>query len=660
MLPPPDHLVFDEHPRLKAVTRLYLVVHGRSPDRDGLVAYMGHLRDGTSLEDLATGFLQSGEFRDRVGDRDPRALLYQHAWGADVGMPPAVPGQSLSQLVAALVHSPEVQARFPILPSLYPDGVPLDAPDYRMWLLSRPVPVAAAGPVPSFAILLDRPDPGALAEAVRSVLCLPIPLELVVAARWPVAAGVRKALGSDARVRLVQAPPWSSRAALFNRALAQCAGAFVGLIGQHDRLDAAVAALPAALRDTDIAITDDDRLGMDGSRQDPRLGNAWDPDRTLAAGCPGLILIRTALARQVGGMRPCAGREEWAMLLRVAAVVEEGRIVHVPLVTLSRREVPTAGSVQPAHVAAVEAFLRTKRQAGSVRARYGLPRVVYPLPAAPPLVSVIIPTRDRADLLRRCMDGLLTRTAYPALEVVIVDNGSAAPDALALLRDLVRDPRVRLLPHPGPFNWSALNNAGVASMRGQVAVLLNNDIDVLEPGWLREMVSQAMRPEVGVVGAKLLYGDGRVQHAGVVLGPAGRASHMWRYLPGDARGYLDQLVTTRRVTAMTGACLAIRAEVYQAAGGCEAENLPVTWNDADLCLRIGALGLRAIWTPHARLLHLEQATRGTDDTPENQVRFLRERTWMRARWGDKVDYDPFLSPNLLPSETNMRLVTCFR
>ena len=218
---------------------------------------------------------------------------------------------------------------------------------------------------------------------------------------------------------------------------------------------------------------------------------------------------------------------------------------------------------------------------------------------------------------------------------------------------------MRVLPQPGPFNWSALNNAGVDFMQGQVVVLLNNDTDVLEPGWLRELVSQAMRPEVGVVGAKLLYGDGRVQHAGVVLGPTGRSGHMWRYMPGDARGYLDQLVATRRVTAMTGACLAMRRDIYLAAGGCDAEGLPITWNDVDLCLRIRALGLQAIWTPYARMLHLEQATRGTDDTPENHIRFLREQAWMRARWGDAIDHDPFWSPNLLPSETEMRLVSRF-
>ena len=261
-----------------------------------------------------------------------------------------------------------------------------------------------------------------------------------------------------------------------------------------------------------------------------------------------------------------------------------------------------------------------------------------------------MPTRDRADLLQNCIGGLLQRTAYPKLEVVILDNGSTDSQAVALLHDLAQDRRVRVLSQPGPFNWSALNNYGVSQMRGEVAVLLNNDTEVIEADWLRELVTQAIRPEIGIVGAKLLYADRTVQHAGVVLGPAGRATHMWRHARGDSRGYLDQLIVTRQATVVTGACLAIRREVYRAAGGCEADRLAVTWNDSDLCLRVRALGLRVLWTPYAQLLHLEQATRGTDDTADNQERFARERDWMRARWNGAIDADPFHNPNLIPDE----------
>lgn len=287
-----------------------------------------------------------------------------------------------------------------------------------------------------------------------------------------------------------------------------------------------------------------------------------------------------------------------------------------------------------------------------VHSETGTLRVIYPLPPTQPMASIIIPTRDRADLMRTCMAGLLQRTDYANFEILIIDNGTSEPEALALLQTFSADPRVRVLPRPGPFNWSDLNNFGVSQMHGEVAILLNNDTEIIDPGWLREMMSQAIRPEIGAVGAKLLYADRTIQHAGVVLGPAGRATHMWRHALGDARGYLDQLIITRQVTVVTGACLAVRREVYLAVGGCDAEGLAVTWNDSDLCLRIRAHGLRVIWCPYVVMLHLEQATRGSDETPDGRLRFGRELAWMRTRWHEALDTDPFLHPDLLRSEAN--------
>lgn len=505
---------------------------------------------------------------------------------------------------------------------------------------------------------IGNPNARWLDAAITSALAQTFShIELLIAARGRFPKITRQYAEQDARVRLVKAPVWSGTASLFNRALGHCKGQFTGLMGQHDQLAAtAIAELAAAAAAADIILTDDDALDEHGLRHSPRLGVAWDPDRVIASGCPGLILARTALLRQVGGMRRTHGLEEWDLLLRASAGPAT-RITHLPSLLLSRRDRAraTPHGTHRAHRMAARRYLGMVGHGDcTVRSENGTLRVIYPLPKAPPLTSVIVPTRDRADLMRTCMDGLLQRTEYPDMEVVIVDNGSVEPDAMALLQDLSRDRRVRVLTQPGPFNWSALNNLGVDRMRGEVAVLLNNDTEVIDPGWLRELVSQAIRPEVGVVGAKLLYVDRTVQHAGVVFGPAGRATHMWRHAPGDARGYLDQLISTRQVTVVTGACLAIRREVYLAAGGCDAENLPVTWNDSDLCLRVRSRGLRTIWTPHARLLHLEQATRGTDETPERQQRFARERAWMRARWNGAIDADPFLNPNILPSEAEPR------
>jgi GT2 family glycosyltransferase len=624
----------DERFRFAAIARLYLVVQGRPPDIAGLRTYMDHLAAGSPLETIARAFVESGEFRARVAGRDPLSVLCEQALGENASQaPPAVlQAASLAQAAAALVLWPAVQERLPILSAMFPDGVPMEPEPYRTWLLGRPSPTPSIGPSISFVLLLDRPDPALLAETVRSVP-QGAGVQLVAAGRWPVAPEVRRVLHGRARLvlGLPGFMPGTGQAGLFNRALARCTGDFTALLGQHDVLDASAASLPGRLGSADIAIADDDRIDAAGHRSGPRLGAAWDPDRAAAAGeWPGLVMFRTALLRAGGGMRACAGREEWAMLLRAAA---RGAVAHIPLVALSRRALAERATMQTPQLDAASAFLSQVGETGRVERAGPLLRVVHDLPAPPPMASVIIPTRDRADLLRRCVEGLLGRTDYPALEVILVDNGSTEPAALELLAVLAQDARVRVLREPGPFNWSALNNAGVAAMRGTFALLLNNDIDVLHPGWLREMVSQAARPGVGVVGAKLLY--------------------------GTAPGYLDQLQVTRRVAALTGACLVLRRDLYTAVGGCEAAALPVTWSDVDLCFKLRQRGLHAVWTPHARLLHLEQASRGSDETPENRARHQRERAWMASRWGDWLDCDPYRNPNLLPSETDLRLVTRF-
>jgi GT2 family glycosyltransferase len=275
--------------------------------------------------------------------------------------------------------------------------------------------------------------------------------------------------------------------------------------------------------------------------------------------------------------------------------------------------------------------------------------------SATPLVSIVIPTRDRADLLKRCIDGLMTRTDYAQRHIVIVDNGSIAADARALLNALAADPRISILARPGDFNYSALCNDGAAVGNPDILVFLNNDISVVDPGWLHPLVAFAARPDVGAVGPKLLFPNGEIQHAGVVLGLRGCAGHPYYRSPRHARGYRDGLTLVREVSAVTGACLAVEKRKFDAIGGFDAVNLPVSLNDVDLCLRLSAEGWRCLWTPEPALQHVESASRGYYRADENPHR--EEDAFFMRKWGHLVRDDPFFHPALSLASHDIRLDT---
>jgi GT2 family glycosyltransferase len=232
------------------------------------------------------------------------------------------------------------------------------------------------------------------------------------------------------------------------------------------------------------------------------------------------------------------------------------------------------------------------------------------------------------------------------MELIIVDNGSIEAGTFALLNGLKDDPRVRILNVPGAFNYPFLNNIGVREATGTILMLLNNDVEIIDQGWLKEMVSLTMHPEIGVVGAKLLYPNGRLQHGGVATGPYSAIGHLLHASMGDDPGYCGQLALTRALTAVTGACMSLRREVFMEVGGLD-EALAIAFNDIDLCMRVSDLGYRIVWTPNARLIHREGASRGNDLEGANHVRAATEWAFMRSRWGRLLDRDPYHNPNLL-------------
>ena len=637
--------------------RLHRAALGRDPDAAGLAALVAAHRGGADLLSLARVLVGAAEFAALHGPGDADApadagfagRIAAQAFGpgsdsAAGALAETVEGLGRAEAVAAVAEAAPVRKRSPLLPGLFPDVPPDDPVAYAFWIEAHdtvpPDALARVAPRPGPRVSLAMRAGDSEMEAVlRSVASLQEQThrdwELCLACRlhspWP-----RRAAGtlaeSEPRVVLLDSPPLASAIGALNHALSARTGAVAGLLEPGDTLPptALLEALSALDPDTLLVFTDEDQADPAGRRSAPRFKPGYSPDAMQAVDAVGqLALYRTGLIAELGGLDPAAApHEAYDFARRAAAVAGPGRIRHVPAVLFHRAAAPP-------------------------------PDPPAPLPPAPPdplpPVSVIMPTRDRADLLAVAAQGVLHGTDYPALKLMVVDNGSTEPAALALLAELDADPRVQVLPWPGAFNFAAMNNAAARRAKGQVLLLLNNDVELIDPGWLRAMMAHAVRPDVGAVGARLLYRDGSLQHGGMALGPAGRATHLLRGAPRDAPGYGNQLAATRDLSAVTAACLAIRADVWVRVGGMD-ERLPVAWNDVDLCQRVRAAGLRVIWTPHAVLLHLEGETRGADAAdPARQARFLADQALYRETWGRAADEDPFLNPNLIAGDRQLLL-----
>jgi GT2 family glycosyltransferase len=295
---------------------------------------------------------------------------------------------------------------------------------------------------------------------------------------------------------------------------------------------------------------------------------------------------------------------------------------------------------------AVEEHLRRQQVAASVEsiAELAVQRVKYAPPEPKPLVSIIIPTRNGQKLVRQCVESIRAKTTYAPYEIVLVDNGSDQKSAIEYFHALRDAGTVRLLEDPLPFNFSRINNAAVREARGNYLVFLNNDIEVITPDWLTELVSHAQRPEIGAVGARLWYPNDTIQHAGLVL-VAGLAGHAHLGRKRGDHGYFSRASLIQSLSAVTAACICVRRDVFEEMGGFD-ETLAVAFNDVDLCLRIRAAGYRILYTPYAELYHHESASRGYEDTPEKMKRFQKEADLLRARWMSVLMSDPYYNPNL--------------
>jgi GT2 family glycosyltransferase len=352
------------------------------------------------------------------------------------------------------------------------------------------------------------------------------------------------------------------------------------------------------------------------------------------------------------------GRQgDYARLLHCLPHLREDEIVHIPKILYHNRITaesncsPMARSINTVEVD-LEALRRffsaqDKKEVEVEPARIpGTFRVRYPVPHPPPLVSLIIPTRDMIEVLEPCLRSILDKTLYSYYEIIVIDNDSKDPATLAYLNHLQgEDDRVRVLPYPHPFNYSSINNFAVTQAKGEIIGLVNNDVEVICPEWLTEMVSHALRPEIGCVGAKLYYTDETVQHGGLFLAWR-RCRACAQVFFTQAPGYCSRLQVVHNLSAVTAACLVVRKSVYLEVGGLEEERLQVAFNDVDFCIKVREAGYRNLWTPYAELFHHESKSRGMDDTPEKKARFQREFQFMQNKWGPLLQEDPCYNPNL--------------
>lgn len=464
----------------------------------------------------------------------------------------------------------------------------------------------------------------------------------------------------DERIRIRRLPKNLGIAGASNAALELATGTFVGLLDNDDALtrDALLEMAQRILADDpDLLYSDEDKLDENGFNVEPHFKPDYNEDYLLSINyiCH-FSVIRRELLHKVGGFRGgFDGAQDYDLLLRVTE--QTHKIAHIPKVLYHWRR--TSSSTAAASSAKPQTSAAGRRALAESLARRGIDAQALPGPfpnsfnvrrsiRGEPLVSILVPFRDKPELLDACVTSILNKTRYRNFEIIGIDNNSADADTHAQMRMLEqRDSRVRFIRFEAPFNYSAINNFGVRNARGEHLLFLNNDTEVIADDWLEALLEHSQRPEVGVVGAKLLYADDTLQHSGVIVGLGGVAGHAHLFLASDDPGYFSRAQLTQDLSAVTFACAMTRRDVFDKLGGLNERDLCIAFNDIDYCLRVREAGYLIVYTPNAVLYHYESKSRGYEDTPEKQIRFGKEIRYMQERHANALQHgDPYYNPNL--------------
>jgi len=499
--------------------------------------------------------------------------------------------------------------------------------------------------------------------------------QLCVADDFSTAPHVRAILAEyamrDSRIKVTFRQQNGHISAATNSAFELAEGDWIALL-DHDDVLRPNALAEVALEierhpDAELIYSDEDKLDANGGRYHPYFKPDFSRELFRSQNYLNHLTVHRAVnVRAVGGWRKgFEGSQDYDISLRILEGIDARKIRHIPKVLYHWRAVEGSTAVSSGEKSyAYDAGMRALKEhvlrtglAATVEAAPDTPfyRLRFAVPDPAPLVSLIVPTRDKVDLLRGCIGSIHEKTTYRPYEIIVVDNGSTEPETLAYLAEIARLENVRVLSWDKPFNYSAINNFAVSQAKGEIVGLVNNDIEVISPDWLTEMVSWATQEDVGCVGAKLYYGNDTIQHGGVILGIGGVAGHSHKHFPRHHQGYFSRLKVLQNMSAVTGACLVVRKAIYQAAGGLNETDLTVAFNDVDLCLKVRRAGHVNVWTPYAELYHMESVSRGAEDSPEKAERFRGEVMYMQRTWD--VTSDPYYSINLSQRREDFSIVS---
>lgn len=529
-------------------------------------------------------------------------------------------------------------------------------------------------PLISVAVPAYRTPEKFLAQMIDSLLAQTYGnWELCIANGSPEDSAMKKVLEEytkkDSRIRVSELTENKGIAGNTNAALEMAQGEFVGLLDHDDLLAPnALYEIVRALdedRNLDAVYTDEDKVTTELDEHfQPHLKPDFNLDllRSNNYICH-FFVVRRSIVQKVGGFcQEFDGAQDHDFIFRCIETAE--KVGHIPEILYHWRTHKASTADNPASKMyafdagkrAIEAHLKRTGTEGIVSHTpdLGFFRVKYPVQGQP-LVSVIIPNKDEKETLKACIDSIREKTEYPNYEIIIVENNSTTDEIFQYYKELSQDPRIRLLRWKKEFNYSAINNYGVRHANGEYLLFLNNDVTVITPGWIKELLGVCQRPEVGAAGVKLIYPDNTIQHAGCVIGLGGIAGHMFVDMPANRTGYLHKASILQDMSAVTAACMMMKRTAFEEAGGFT-EKLSVAFNDVDLCLKVRKNHKLIVYDPYVQLYHMESKTRGAEDNKEKVRRFQEEIEYMRCQWIDILKKgDPYYNKNLSLTKWNYSL-----